>query len=493
MKFIKKLNISEKIFAILMFLVLIVLLLPIVRLAFYTTPYYDDFNYSQYLVYRWNQAPRFLNIFNAGIDGARNTWNYWQGTYSSVFFMCINPFPIRYDLYFWGVLGIIASLVLGTFILVCTLGKYFLKTGFYGKVLLASLITITLVELCYSAQQGIFWYNAGVHYTFMNGLMFLLIASLLGLVFGKKKFLVLKEIGCAVLAFIVAGANFVTALQGFLLIILLVLMMLIYRKKECMRLLGPIVVYLAGLVLNIVAPGNAVREAYYVDSAMGPVESILRSLGSGVTMFPELTKPVTFIILIMAFPILWNMCRSVSFDFKYPWLVSILSFGIYAAGFTPSYYGMGYAGLARSFCTIKYTLELLLFINEAYWIGWAQNRRAVKEKENRELGYNVPLYLVCIIAVAVCFVFSKDQAGNFMSYGSYYYVHTGEANNYYQEQMAIVEEIKNGPATVELEPIVWKPWFLFKKNQFETYPEAEQNVAMSRFFGKDAIYVRSDE
>lgn len=80
-----------------------------------------------------------------------------------------------------------------------------------------------------------------------------------------------------------------------------------------------------------------------------------------------------------------------------------------------------------------------------------------------------------------------------MCYGAYYYVHSGEAFNYYNEQLAREENIKKSGADVELEPLVWRPWFLCKKIELSEDTHAEQNVAMARWYGKSSICVKSSE
>ena len=52
--------------------------------------------------------------------------------------------------------------------------------------------------------------------------------------------------------------------------------------------------------------------------------------------------------------------------------------------------------------------------------------------------------------------------------------------------MQRVETIKNGGANVEVKPIFWKPWFLFK-GELSTDPDAEQNRSMSDWYGKESI------
>ena len=55
---------------------------------------------------------------------------------------------------------------------------------------------------------------------------------------------------------------------------------------------------------------------------------------------------------------------------------------------------------------------------------------------------------------------NPDKVGSYSSYGAYYYVHTGEAFNFYQEYMERVETIKNGRDVVVVKPYSYRPQML---------------------------------
>ena len=90
------------------------------------------------------------------------------------------------------------------------------------------------------------------------------------------------------------------------------------------------------------------------------------------------------------------------------------------------------------------------------------------------------------------FSLEKNQAGNYSSYGAYYYIHTGEANEYHKEYLARVEKIKNGSGRVVVDAYHFRPWFL-RIGDLSEDPDREENQAMARWYNKEAVSCRSEE
>lgn len=476
--------------------ILLVSLLPVYRLAMYATPYYDDYSFAKTVKIMWEENPTVKTVIDEALWVVKNVFFSWQGTYSSVFLMALMPATFGNQYYFVGIFAIITMLVAGTFFFVYTLCACFDKKKDYA-LLVSEIATIFVLQYYYSAQQGIYWYNGSLHYTFMHSLMLVMLGVVLRVLYAEKTVTkVLLCVAYALLAFIVAGSNFVTALQGILL--LLVLLFAGFRKgqRNLYGLIPGTLIYIAGMLANMLAPGNARRAVWYETVAKGPVESILYSFKSGFELFGQFTGFRMLVPMIILAPVFWKMLGNEETEgdgkFLLPGLVTVLSFCFFCTGFTPSYYGMGHPGLARTFCSIKVTLMLLIFVNEYYWMGWIKNKVSGEKKMGRILSALIPAYIVAAVVMVVSFALSNNQAGNYLSYGSYYYVHTGEALNYYNEQQARDEIIRNSGDVVELSPLVWRPWFLCKNNELSTNPEAEQNRAMADWYGKSQIYLSEE-
>ena len=78
--------------------------------------------------------------------------------------------------------------------------------------------------------------------------------------------------------------------------------------------------------------------------------------------------------MVMLLPLIWQALKETEYRFRYPGVVLLWSFCLYATGYTPSLYSLGHAGLSRTLNAAKITYLLLLFLNEIYWCGWLQQR-----------------------------------------------------------------------------------------------------------------------
>lgn len=486
-------KISEWLICICLGLLLIASLLPVVRLSVYAFPYYDDFNYGNAVKYAFEHGAGFTELIKAATDYTKIVYDTWQGTYASVFLMSLMPASFGYGYYYLGILVIIAALVMGTLYLTYTISTCFFGAGKIRGLNLALFVTFMNVELFYEAQQGIYWYNAAIHYTFMHSIMFIMLAEVIRILFcPKKSLLTMHIIFSSLLAAIVAGANFVTALQGILMICFVFVVGLFVKKKRAKFIIAPAVVFFAGLMINILAPGNESRKASYAGVSKGPIEAVVLSFASAFKKLWEFTGFPFLALFVALIPIAFCVGLNAKGKFRLPGLMSLLSFCFYATGFTPSWYGMGEEGLARTFCAIKLVLIILVAFNLVYWAGWLSNRLSQErlQKVKDILEHRLIIYLFSFGVFMVSFAVSKNQAGNFLSYGAYYYVHTGEALNYYNEHLVMDTLIKEAGEVVELEPFIWRPWFLCKKNEIDTNPDFEQNKALAQWYKKAQIYTR---
>lgn len=472
-------------------LVLLVALIPVYRLAFYAFPYYDDYNYGINVKYTFEHGGNIIDILKSAKMSTDIVYNTWQGTYASVFLMSLMPAAFGFEYYYIGIFAIITMLVLGSFYLTYTVAKCIFKASSVRALNLGLFVTFMNLELFHEAQQGIYWYNSSIHYTFMHSLMFVLLAEVIRCIYSKEFVSSMSHmLLSAVLAYIVAGANFVTALQGILIILFVFFVGLIVIKKRALYALFPIGIYLVGMIYNMTAPGNEVRQASYAGVAKGPIEAIYLSFGSAFKNLGNFTGFPFWALLLALLPICFAVGYNCDFKFPLPGLVSVLSFCYYATGFTPSWYGMGHEGLARTFCAIKLVFIILIAFNLVYWLGWITHKLPLDKRTNPEkiFGHMPIIYVLSIALFVVSFIVSKNQAGNYLSYGAYYYTHTGEALNFYNEHLALDEFLKESGEEVVVEPLVWRPWFLTKSDEIEVYPEAEQNKALAKWYDKTAVY-----
>lgn len=468
---------------------LILLLVPLFRIAIYSTPWYDDYMYGKFVKNFLAQEYSLKSALDGAIYCAKTEWYAWQGTFSSAILMSMSPFAWSEELYFLGPVFLITILPVSVCVLMKVLVRDVLKADRAFAVTLQCITAAMVVVLIHTPQQGFFWYNGGVHYVGMHSFLLLLVAACIKLLSGAGKvssiFLVLWTLVGAVLA---GGGNYVTTLQGLLLVLSLVALGILLRIRRTILLTPSLVIYAYVFYKNVSAPGNSVRSGFFRASGLGmkPLPAVLHSFTEAFNCLGRFTGWMTLAIMVLLVPVIWQGVQKLNFRYRYPGLLLLWSFCLYATGFTPSLYSMGHGGLGRTLNAVKITYQLLLIINEVYWIGWICEKRKKSGKSVAAEGAPFLFYPAMGLIMLGIFAVTPDKEGSYSSYTAYHYVHTGEADNYYREYLKRVDTIKNGGSEVVVEPYYFRPWILCAGDLGED-PANEANAAIANWYNKVAV------
>ena len=90
------------------------------------------------------------------------------------------------------------------------------------------------------------------------------------------------------------------------------------------------------------------------------------------------------------------------------------------------------------------------------------------------------------------FALEPNKIGEYSSYAAYYFVHSGEAYNYYHEYLERVEICESDEKNVVVRPFNYKPWILCPGDLSEN-ADHETNIFMAQYFGKDSITCIAEE
>lgn len=484
---------SEKLVAALAVCALAMILVPLLRLCMYSVPWWDDYGYANYVKAGFDDTCTLWKAIKGGIAAAVDEWHSWQGTYSAIFGAALVPLIWGDKMYGWGPAYLIVFLTVSVLVFVWTFIRNILKGDAWNTVILQAGCAAMIVMFIYSAQQGLYWYDGGAIYVAPYSLSLLFFSAMMKLWKAEKKSAVAAwMIVCVVLAFLVGGGSYVTTLQS-LLVVCSVLALSIWQRRDLIWRFVPVTAMsLIGFLLNVLAPGNSCRGEYYVGWGMGPVEAVFNSFVEGVKRFPELTGLRTLPVLILLAPFMWQIVKKTEFKFRYPLLILLWSFCLYAATFTPGLYALGSVVLDRMLCVIKFTLQLALLLNEMYLLGWfCQKRRAAgkAEHEGKACWWFYPVIGACMLLI---FAGESNQAGNYSAYGAYYYIHTGEANNFYQEYQERVALLQSDEPNIVFEPYQWRPWFLCA-GELSDNPNDHQNVVVANWYKKQSVICKEKE
>ena len=473
-------------------IMLVLLLVPLFRIVIYSAPWYDDYVYGKFVKNFLDQEYSLKSALDGAFYCVKTEWYAWQGTFSSIFFMSMSPLVWAEELYFLGPLFLIVILPVSVCVLMKVLVRDVLKADRAFTVTLQCITAAIVVVLIHTPQQGFFWYNAGIHYVGMHSFLLLLVAAWIKLLTGAGKvssvFLVVWTLVGAVL---VGGGNFVTTLQGLLIVLSLTALGILLRIRRVFLLTPSLLIYAYAFYKNVSAPGNNVRSTILRASGLGtePLPAVARSFVEAIHYLGRFTGWMTLAVMVLLAPIIWQAVQKLNFRYRYPGLLLLWSFCLYATGFTPSLYSLGHAGLGRTLNAVKITYQLLLIINEVYWIGWVCEKRRQAEKSVMTGGTPFLFYPIMGLVMLGIFAITPSKEGSYSSYTAYHYVHTGEAYNFYREYLKRVDTIKNGGKEVVVEPYYFRPWILSVGDLSED-PAYEENAAIASWYHKEAVICR---
>ena len=471
--------------------VLLLLLLPLLRLALYAAPWYDDYNYGKVVKVCLAQDYSLLSALKGAVECARREWWAWQGTFSSVFFMSLMPSVWGDEYYALGPIFLLLLLTFSICRLVKVLARDVLKAQWPFCVIWQAAASAMALVLVHNSQMGFFWYNAGIHYMGMHSFFLLLLASWIGVLVAERKASLPVRVLCTCVgAVAVSGANYVTTLQGLVVGISLLALAAVLRNRRAFLLLPSLMIYGYGFYKNVAAPGNMKRGVSYQGWGLDPISAIGSSFLEAFRYFGRFTGLITLTVVLLLAPIIWLAVRKLRFRFRYPGLLLLWSFCLYATGFTPSLYTLGHAGLDRTLNAVKLTLQILLLVNEVYWLGWLHGRLAGSGRLAREPkeGERIPfVFYIAVLGMALAvFMTRPNPVGGYSSWDAYDCIHKGEAYNFHQEYLERVETIKQGGSTVTVKPYGFRPWIL-SPDELSEDPQNEPNRSMAMWYDKEAI------
>ena len=480
-------------------LLLLIILIPMLRLCLYTAPFYDDYGYGRYVKFAVEQHGGIKEILKASYIGCRTSYYSWQGTFSSIFLMGLMPAAFGEQYYWIGPAFLIILYALSAMCLAGVVSKRVLKSKLSVRLSFMAVCAVMLLTLIYSAQQGFYWYNAGIHYVAAVGFMMLLTSALISLGYEiaeeKPRYIkaVLLTVATIILSMMVGGSNYVSALQGLLIVIVACGLAVFCIRWRSLWFLPALIMYALSFAHSAMAPGNNHRAQFYVGWGYPPVKAVAYSFVEAVKWLPKLFGFRTLLFMLLLLPIIYRMVKNAEFKFRVPWLVVVLSFCFYATGFTPNLYSTGRIDLDRVVNAIKATFQLMLILDEIWITGYIYQKYLSKKEKAWDGFVHWWAYPVWIVALVIVFWFQSDQAGNYAPYGAYYYIHTGEAEQFRLQYLERVDALTSDAEDVYLEPYRFRPWFLCKSIDIKEDPGEDINRAMAEYYHKNSVRLVTDK
>lgn len=498
-----KWKLNEKIVAVIAIICFVVLcLLPLLMIGRYDHPCADDYGYGIDVRNAWRDTHSLVEVVKAAVGRAEHTYETWQGTFNSVFLMALTPAAFGEQYYAAVPYIMLGMLTLSILYLAKVVLHDLLKASYANTCIVAIISLFMMIEGIYTPASAFFWYNAAIHYTFMQAVMFLMVAFVLRCVTADKKAVRIATCVLAVFfAYCVGGGNYLNALISMVLIVsvsLLFTVLYIVNKRSKKTLKEkkytyfylsylPLFVFVVAFIVNVSAPGNAVRGGNFAD--ISPIVAILRSFASGFKYCGKWMSLFTFVFLILALPAIWTSVKKTEFRFRFPLLVLLFSFCLFSASFTSSHYGLGQEGLPRTFNNCKMLYHLLLIVNEVYLIGWLQRilKKSSKEKVKKfGINHGVVFYAIVSLALAGVFLTCGDKEAEYPSYAAAKYMKQGFAVHYHMQYLQRLTILSGPEPVVYLREIAPKLHVLYV-DDITTNPNDWRNQHYAVWHGKEQV------
>ena len=466
--------------------VLVVSLIPIIVTSFFSHPIRDDFGYAVYVHNVVENGGNIFQMISAGIQKTINTYQVWQGTYSAVFLFAMQPGVISENAYFISTFLILGILIYSTFFLIRTIFKT-LKLDEEYATIISSVILILSIQFVYDKSQAFFWWNGAVYYTVFYSFALILFACLIRFYTTLKKKSRIKYFTLSiVLAFIIGGGNYSTALCTLVILALAIVLLIKKAKKEAVHFWAVFAVILTGLVISAIAPGNSVRADLY--EGLSPVQAVAQSLVRAAKFFCQWTGLPQIAAFALIAMVVFRLTKRVGFDFKYPLAVCIVTFLVFATQLTPPLYAMGSVGGGRQVNIYYYSYYLVSVINLFYVCGWLNKQEIFTSNEKN---IKPKLFRCVVIAVLVIFGFGCWEYGfnKMTSVDTSIALIDGTTRQYQREYFRAIKQIKNGNR--EIQDIKTVPDF-FLEFGLGSSTSYWVNKQLSNYYHVDSIVKKED-
>ena len=175
--FTKKITKKNIFYIILICFILSVI--PLYVIGMFAHPSVDDYYYGTETVQVWNETHSIASVVKCSFDEMINTYNIWQGNFSAIFLMRLQPGIFGEQYYFIAPLILLSAYMGFSIFFFYTALKKIFKADSYLAATVGICLTFVSMQLCTTPSDSFYWYNGAIYYTFFYSLMLFLFALLI--------------------------------------------------------------------------------------------------------------------------------------------------------------------------------------------------------------------------------------------------------------------------------------------------------------------------
>ena len=223
--------------------------------------------------------------------------------------------------------------------------------------------------------------------------------------------------------------------------------------------------------------------------SLGAIGSVMASLKQAAVFCKEWFRIPVLILLVLIVVLSYGQLRKMSYEFKLPGIVTIVSFGLLASILTPPFYAGATWGPGRLINVEYYCYYIFLIGNILYWIGWITHKKT-RDIETKSVSSLVAVCIACI-AFLICFKIYGLQSVS--STSALLSIAKGEARQYQienEQRWTLYEDenIKN----VEVEGFSARPHVLYY-DDIQVDKTDWRNTTVAGFFRKETVGIVGQE
>lgn len=482
MKTKEKLPVDNKLILCIALVLLIVLLIPILQIAKYNVPCADDYSYGLLTHKAFEETHSLYEVVKAALSTVKNSYSTWQGTFSGIFVMTLQPAVFGEQYYFITTYLILFLLFFGIY----SITKQILRV-FTNDIMPLSALTITIfaliifVEFIPYMSEGLYWFNGAVYYSGFFGIALTAYSFIIKVVKNTKSN-VANLIILSVLLFALGGTNYPIALLTAEILCLTEAILLVKKNSKWKPLLFPIVVFFVAFVINVTAPGNEIRQSNFEKQSI--FDTVVSSFFYGTKMIDDSVSLPIILLLMLLIPVFTNIAIKTNIKFVNPIIVALISFCLLSSMNAPIFYVTDSWYPGRYVNIVFYCTILLIIFNVLYSICWFVKKVGIEKKTTVRMPYIVLIFSLFIISIWVY----KDYH-NVTSINALDSLVNGEAKMYsdiFEDRLEKLEDDTIKDAVL--------PKYNFIPNaiyfdDITTNPNDWRNVAVADFYDKNTVIV----
>lgn len=485
---------SVKTISIIIAITLLASIVPLLYIGLYDYPSSDDFTYSHQTHQIWQDTHSIKLTLKAAAETSLQYYNEWQGTYSACSLMALQPGI--FNLYSITPFILIFTLISGTFGLLYIILIKYLNSNLWQYLAISSSMTLLSLQFIKSPVEAFFWYNGSIYYTFYFSIsLFLYYILLIYIKSSNKKKKIQYGILCCLLALFIAGGNFVIGLTTFLILCSISIILYYLKKRIPITVIFISIVFLAGFIISIAAPGNNMRAATITTETPSAIYAIYLSLIKGAQLIFRWSKPTIILVFIVISIIMIPIIKKTNFSYPHPIWVTLSSYAIFCSLFTPSYYAMGISGWDRTINMCQYYFYWFVLFNLFYHIGHllkkpvAYNRLLPFIIKIKQIQAFFDKHSILALTMIIILFLSTIIQPRSTTYKTMKDLISGDVLQYAQDMEYRQKKYNSDETDLILSPLSAKPETLFHDDIF---PDKEHwvNKSIATYFNKNSIILK---